>query len=156
MIYVLVFLDPSQRQQCGSLKFFPLRVESFMVDAVVDDVDSGAFNPELFLDLVLRLLRKRDDVVVGWFDGLLGQLYRRSYGDAEFQGGDGLMHVMNYPNDWSSRYETGPPGDRVSNVINDNIRILGHPPHQQWCFQMYPESSSPSDDLKAVNNFLLL
>ena len=69
---------------------------------------------------------------------------------------DGLMHVMNYPNDWSSRYETGPPGDRVSNVINDNIRILGHPPHQQWCFQMYPESSSPSDDLKAVNNFLLL
>src|SRR2546428_13825113 len=136
MIEVLVFLYPSQRQQSGSRKFFSIRAEGFMIDSVVDHMDSGAFYPELFLNLVLCLLRKSDDVVVGWFDGLLGQLYRCPEDRAEFQGGYGLVNMMNYSDDRSSCYETGPPWHSVSNIINDNIRILGQSPHQQWGFQM--------------------
>ena len=127
-----------------------------MVDAMVDDMDSRAFNPKQFVYLVLGLLRKGNDVAVGRLDRFFGQLYRCPYGDSEFQGGYGLVYMMNYSHNRSSCQEARPPRDSMSNIINDDISIFGQSAHEQRSFQMYPEPSSSPDNLDTVNQFFLL
>src|ERR671924_2142567 len=156
MIEVLVFLDPPQGQECGSLKFFSVRAEDFMVDTVVDHVYPGAVDLELLLDLMLRALRESDEPIVGGFDRPLCELYNGPQGNSELHCGDGLVNMMNHSDHRGLCYEAGPPWNCVGNIINDNIRIRRESSNKDWSFQMYSESSSPSENLESVNHFFPL